>query len=254
MVLLLNMFLSRFADPLYDSFLTLAYPQPCVLCAKNVESRRFGITCVDCWAKTEIFNGDEMLCWKCGATAQPLLRQVAPDTVRCHRCDTQLFEAARACGFYEGTLRESVLLLKRQPSLSGYLCELLIRVAQRPPLCDATRIVPVPLHAQRERRRGFNQAAVIARAVGSKLSLVVDEVSLVRVGASEKYRAGLDAKGRHDTVANAFMVRFPQLIAGEKVLLVDDVFTTGATASSCTEALLEAGAGAVHVLTIARPR
>jgi predicted amidophosphoribosyltransferase len=114
--------------------------------------------------------------------------------------------------------------------------------------------VPVPLHAERERRRGFNQAVTIARAVGSKLRLVIDDVSLVRVGGSEKYRAGLDVKGRHDTVANAFAVRLPQLIADEKVLLIDDVFTTGATASSCTEALLKAGAKAVHVLTIARPR
>ena len=248
------MFLTRISDPIYDAFLTLAYPQPCALCKKNVEKRRFGAACADCWASTEIFTGNETLCWKCGAIAPGLLAHVDAETVRCHRCDTQLFESARACGFYEGALRESVLLLKRQPTLSDYLVELLIRVAQRPPLDATTRIVPVPLHAERERRRGFNQAVIIARAVGSKLRLVVDDVSLVRVGGSEKYRAGLDVKGRHDTVANAFVVRIPQLIADEKVLLIDDVFTTGATASSCTGALLKAGAKAVQVLTIARPR
>jgi ComF family protein len=253
-LLLPFMFLTRIADPLYDALLTLAYPQACALCRKNVENRRFGAACIDCWASTEIFTGNETLCWKCGAIAPTFVAHVAADTVRCHRCDCQLFEAARACGFYEGALRESVLLLKRQPTLCDYLAELLIRVAQRPPLDCATRIVPVPLHAERERRRGFNQAVTIARAVGSKLRLVIDDVSLVRVGGSEKYRAGLDVKGRHDTVANAFAVRLPQLIADEKVLLIDDVFTTGATASSCTEALLKAGAKAVHVLTIARPR
>ena len=80
----------------------------------------------------------------------------------------------------------------------------------------------------------------------------LDEVSLVRVSSSEKYRSGLDAKGRRDTVAGAFEVRHPRLIANEDVLLVDDVFTTGATASTCAETLVAAGAKSVFVLTISR--
>jgi predicted amidophosphoribosyltransferase len=65
-------------------------------------------------------------------------------------------------------------------------------------------------------------------------------------------RTGLDAKGRHDTVAGAFEVRHPRLVAGERILLVDDVFTTGATVSSCAETLLAAGARSVYVLTVAK--
>ena len=80
----------------------------------------------------------------------------------------------------------------------------------------------------------------------------LDEVSLVRVSSTEKYRAGLDAKGRRDTVTGAFEVRHPRLIANENVLLVDDVFTTGATVSACAAALLGAGAHNVFVLTISR--
>ncbi|HJX91956.1 MAG TPA: uracil phosphoribosyltransferase [Pyrinomonadaceae bacterium] len=171
----------------------------------------------------------------------------------CHRCDALLFDFARASGVYEGALRESVLLLKRQPNLSATLIELLVAAALRSPLDTATRIVPVPLHPEREQRRGFNQAAIIAHAIASKLGLVVDEQSLVRVVASEKYRAGLDSTGRHQTVTDAFVVRLPQLIAQETVLLIDDVLTTGATASSCAAALLRAGAKSVQVLTIARP-
>ena len=82
--------------------------------------------------------------------------------------------------------------------------------------------------------------------------LPLDEVSVVRVSSSEKYRAGLDAKGRRDTVAGAFEVRQPRLVAGENILLVDDVFTTGATVSACSQALLAAGANSVFVLTISR--
>jgi ComF family protein len=247
------MFLTRPADRLYDALLTLTFPQACALCAKSVETRRLGSCCSDCWAATQIFDGNDALCWKCGANASGSSRPVAANQILCHRCDALLFESARACGFYEGALRESVLLLKRQPTLSAALIDLLVSAGTRPPLNAATRIVPVPLHPEREQRRGFNQAAIIARAIASKLNLVVDEQSLVRIVASEKYRAGLDSKGRHETVTDAFVVRFPQLIAQETLLLIDDVLTTGATASSCAAALLEAGAKSVLVLTIARP-
>jgi len=93
---------------------------------------------------------------------------------------------------------------------------------------------------------------IVAEVLSKRLRLPLDEVSLVRVSSTEKYRAGLDAKGRRDTVAGAFEVRHPKLIANENVLLVDDVFTTGATVSACAEALLTAGAQKVFVLTISR--
>jgi predicted amidophosphoribosyltransferase len=100
--------------------------------------------------------------------------------------------------------------------------------------------------------RGFNQASIIAHALSKSLGLPVDEVSLLRVSGTEQYRAGLDAKGRQDTVAGAFQVRHSRLVADEDILLIDDVFTTGATVSACAEALGQAGAKSVFVLTIAR--
>ena len=247
------MFLTHTADRLYDAVLTLSFPQPCALCAKSVESRRLGSCCIGCWETTRIFNGNEALCWKCGAPASVSLHPTSPDQILCHHCDSLLFDSARSCGVYEGALRESVLLLKRQPNLCATLVDLLVDAALRSPLDTATRIVPVPLHPEREHLRGFNQAAIIARAVASRLGVVMDEQSLVRVVASEKYRAGLDSTGRHQTVTDAFEVRLPQLIAQETVLLIDDVLTTGATASSCAAALMKAGAISVQVLTIARP-
>jgi ComF family protein len=164
----------------------------------------------------------------------------------------QEFSAARAVGPYEGALRESVLQLKRRPHVTSQLEALLIAVAKREPLSLSTRIIPVPLHPKRQRSRGFNQAAIIAEVLSKGLRLPLDEVSLVRVTSTEKYRAGLDAKGRRDTVVGAFEVRHPRLITNENVLLVDDVFTTGATVSACSEALLAAGAQNVFVLTISR--
>jgi ComF family protein len=170
------------------------------------------------------------------------------------RGESHGFTVARAAGFYEGALRESVLLLKRQPHIASHLAELLVDVARREPLNTSTMIIPVPLHEERMRSRGFNQASIVAHALSKSLRLPLDETSLRRISSSEKYRAGLDAKGRMETVSGAFQVRHPRLVRDEIVLLVDDVFTTGATVSACAETLIHAGAKAVFVLTIARAR
>ena len=92
----------------------------------------------------------------------------------------------------------------------------------------------------------------MAQALSKSLRLPLDEVSLVRVAWSGKYRAGLDSKGRQETVAGAFAVRHRKLVENEDILLVDDVFTTGATVSACAEALKTAGARNVFVLTLGR--
>ena len=235
-----------------DALLTLAYPQACAICDCSVERRRFGVACEACWNATKIFAGDETICWKCGVLALGDVPPELRDQVRCRRCDSQSYTAARAVGYYEGALRESVLLLKRQPHLSQQLQELLVAAAKRNPVNASTRILPVPLHPKRMNSRGFNQASLIAHALSKSLELPLDEVSLCRVSGAEEYRAGLDPKGRRDTVAEAFQVRHPALIQGEDVLLVDDVFTTGATVSTCAEVLSRAGAASVFVLTIAR--
>jgi len=235
---------------LHDSLLALAYPQPCAICGRSVEQHKFGVACEQCWHDTRIFTGSHALCWQCGLPA--LAESLLPDQVRCRRCDDLSFTAARAIGPYEGALRESVLALKRQPRISRHLQSLLLAAAAVEPLNVCTRIMPVPLHAKRLRTRGFNQASVIAELLARELNLALDEVSLIRVSESEKYRAGLDAKGRRDTVAGAFAVRHHRLVANEDILLVDDVFTTGATVSACAETLLAAGASQVFVLTLAR--
>jgi ComF family protein len=237
---------------IYDALLTLAYPQICAICCRSVEQRKFGVVCEACWNATRIFTGSETICWKCGVPAVAEVRPELRDQVRCRRCDSQSFNAARAVGSYEGALRESVLLLKQQPHLAQHLEALLVAAAMRDPLNTSSRIIPVPLHAKRMRTRGFNQASLIAQVLSKRLKLPSDEVSVLRVSGSEKYRAGLDAKGRQDTVAGAFEVRYPRLVANEAILLVDDVFTTGATVSACAEVLAKAGAKTVFVLTIAR--
>ena len=246
------MFLTK-PSLLIDALLSVAYPHACRLCGKNVESRAFGVVCSECWKLTRLFSELDPICWKCGGLL-PGRTFVDPVDLRCRTCELQSFTAARSCGLYEKALRQSVLELKRRPNLASYLRSLLQNIATQSPLNQATRIIPVPLHRRRQRDRGFNQAAVIARSVSAALKVPIDKESLVRSQFSEKHRAGLDAQGRRDTVVNAFVITNQRLIQNERILLIDDVLTTGATASSCASALADAGAGSVYVLTIARSR
>ena len=224
-----------------DALLTLAYPQTCAMCGRSVEERKYGVACESCWQGTRIFADDDEICWKCGSPGPA-----------CGRCKPLAFTVARAVGMYKGALRESVLMLKRRPYVPPHVENLLVATARREPLNMSKVIMPVPLHLERIRARGFNQASVLAQALSKSLRLPVDDGSLLRVSGSEKYRAGLDVKGRRDTVAGAFKVSHPRIVVGEDILLVDDVFTTGATVSACAEALLGAGAKSVFVLTLAR--
>jgi competence protein ComFC len=154
---------------------------------------------------------------------------------------------------YEGALRASIIALKREPQVAKNLALLMWDLCQRAPLNRATRIVPVPLHPEREKQRGFNQAAVLAVALSKLANLPLAEGALVRTRHTDRHRAGMDAQARRESVAQVFAVAQPRIIAGEHVLLVDDVFTTGSTVSACARVLLEAGAEQVSVLTIARP-
>ncbi len=245
--------LVRQLDALYDATLALVYPMACAACGvAHVERRADVPACAACWQTTRIYTGAETCCWKCGALALGEVTAEKRDSVRCRRCAAEGFTAARAVGAYEGALRAAVLNLKRAPHVGPHLTDLLCATLSRPPLVAATRIIPVPLHLERERERGFNQAALLARALARQTGLPCDEWSLVRTTHTTQHRAGMDARARRATVEAAFQVARPRLVAGERMLLVDDVFTTGATASACAHTLKAAGADEVFVLTVAR--
>lgn len=246
------MFLAQTTSSLYDAALALVYPRSCAVCEASVERRFDGVACAACWQTTRLFSGDELMCEKCGLVLMEAMPQTRKVEVRCRRCDAEPFTAARSCGVYEAALRASVLALKSEPYVAARLSNMLCEAQRRAPLSSATRIIPVPLHKERERERGFNQAAVLGHALAAKTNLSCDEWSLTRTLHTARHRAGMDAQARRETVESAFEVRHARLVAGERILLVDDVFTTGATASACAKALKEAGADAVFVLTLAR--
>lgn len=176
--------------------------------------------------------------------------------VRCAACMARprAFDRARAACLYDEASRDLILKLKHadRTDLAGLMARWLSRSA-RPLLEDVDMVVPVPLHRWRLLRRRYNQAAEIARplAVLSGTPYLPDTLVRRRATATQ---AGKSGSGRRRNVANAFHVPASRAsrVAGLRILLIDDVLTTGATAEGCARALKAAGAARVDVAVIAR--
>jgi ComF family protein len=238
---------------LRDAALATIYPSSCRVCGAMIESWRDGLACAKCWEEIEGSNWLACFCAKCGLPLQPLPAHVSPSERRCGRCDDMAFTCARACGPYEGALRESVLWLKTHPQLSPRLRRLLIATfSSATDLHSSESIIPMPLHASRLAERTFNQSEIIAKALASSTGLLIDTASLVRIKKTEMHRAGMGVRERSASLRKAFRVRAPRLIEDRIVLLIDDVMTTSSTAHESAQTILEGGARAVNVLTLAR--
>ncbi len=170
----------------------------------------------------------------------------------CHRCDEHFYDAASAVGVYEYALSASVLNLKREPFVAERLSKLFVSRFHNSAFQSATKILPVPLSKKRFLERGFNQAAALAKILAEQTRIPIDVQTLVRQIHTPMHRATMDSKAREASVKDAFEVKRPKLIEGENILLIDDIFTSGATVSNCAKALKEKGAGQVYVLTVAR--
>jgi ComF family protein len=161
------------------------------------------------------------------------------------------FDCAYSYGYYEGPLRKLIHLFKYSgmkplgKRLAGLLCRALPEEVER---YDA--VVPMPLHWRRRWRRGFNQSEILARLLAKERGVrMLDVVKRVRPTAVQ---AGLTNSNRRKNVAGAFRVFRKTQVAGKRILLIDDVLTTGATAAACASALKRAGASSVTLLTLAR--
>ncbi len=234
---------------LQNSFFSLIYPQECRVCGSHVENHTDGVACGECWSATRMFDGSEMLCDKCGAF---FADKAAPVPVYCHKCDDHYYEKAAAIGVYEKAMAAAILRLKTVPSLPKRIRSMMPATQRVDIFEGADLLVPIPLSRRRCFERGFNQAEVIADAFSRSFRIPLDKHSLARKLHTPIHRIGMDKKARELTVKNAFEVMRPKLVAGKNILLVDDVFTSGATASACAKILKKHGAARVNVLTLAR--
>jgi ComF family protein len=203
------------------------------------------------------------VCSVCGERLVSLHAFTIPDDApRCGLCRRleQPYARAAAYGSYEGGLRDLIHMLKYQGvrPAANVLGRMLAEVLDglRPAIGEANvMVVPVPLHSAKFRQRGFNQAEVIAKVAlklaggPSKYALIPDALERTRDTQSQ---IGLTRHQRRENLRGAFRVKRPDAIAGQQVLLVDDVLTTGTTASECSRILRRAGAPRVWVATVAR--
>jgi ComF family protein len=166
------------------------------------------------------------------------------------RAGARGFDAAYCFGFYEGALRELIHLLKYDgmKPLAGPLSAYLSRALPLDESFDA--VVPMPLHWRRRFQRGFNQAAVLAQDVARRRKIPV--LHAVRRVRDTRTQTGLTNAKRRENVSGAFRAGHGSPLEGLRILLVDDVMTTGATGSACASALKRAGAKSVTMLTLAR--
>jgi ComF family protein len=234
-----------------DAVIGLAFPQMCVLCAAPIESLDDGVTCAACWQNMPRAMSEHR-CARCGLP-QYAQRRSADLLSPCSQCREAAFTLLRFVGPYDGALRENLLFLKHHPHICQRTRAMIMETYQREDkLHSATRVMPVPLHPLRRKERGFNQAELIAQIIARQAKIAFDRQTIIRIKHTERHRAGMDARARAKSLAAAFAIRRPEHIRNQAVLLVDDVFTTGATLNACSQALLEAGARAVYGFAVAR--
>lgn len=200
-------------------------------------------TCAACDARV---RPQVVFCQACAATIEP-----PPEAEDAAPTDPRLAPTVAFAAF-GGALATALRRLKYQdrPDLAAPLGHLARHAARRAGL-TADLIVPVPLHPRRLVDRGYNQAALIAAEVAVELEAPLAARALIRLRNTPQ-QAHLAREARLGNVRQAFRARDPREIQGRRVVLVDDVATTGATITACAEALLAAGAASVTAIVVAR--
>jgi ComF family protein len=231
--------LSEGARRVFKSTLDLIFPPRCVSCGRP------GVDlCRECAASLPRVEGPT--CPVCG---QP--QSTAGRCVRCRR-QPPAFSSVRSAFRYEGAVRKAIVAFKynRQPALVDPLADAMASALPRPDM-ESPLLCAVPLHPERQRERGYNQAALLAQGLGRSWNIAVaDGEALSRVRATPQ-QVELDYAARQLNVKGAFAAQ-ASLVANRDIVLVDDVCTTGATLDACAEALLVQGARSASAVTLAR--
>lgn len=239
----------------------LLFPPRCVAC------HRLGAwLCAKCLAEIDTIRPP--VCQRCGLplnehyasppAGSPSIGESLGGALICDRCERQPspLDGIRACAFHDGALRKAIHQFKYQDlrSLAGPLGKLMSQSWAEffPTNHDIDVITPVPLHAARQRERGYNQAALLARKLGYDIQRPVVEDTLVRAKPTLP-QINLTAQERRNNVRGAFQTVNSSL-AGKRVLLVDDVYTTGSTLEAACQALRANDAASVWAYTLARAR
>ena len=234
----------------WHSLVDVLFPPRCQSCGRVTGKLTAGIFCETCTGEIQYINPP--LCPVCGA---PHGAGEGGDRL-CRDCLTtpKPFQIARSAAVYAGGLLQVIHRFKyhHHPELGAALGQLLLDGTYAGlPWEDFTVLVPVPLHIRRLRERGFNQALLMARTLSARCGVPVDFLSLERERDTPP-QTRMGRRERRENIRGAFVVARREMIRGQRVLLIDDVYTTGSTLAECARVLLDSGAARVGVLTLAR--
>lgn len=221
--------------------LDLIYPPHCVICREAGE----GYLCPACTEKIDLIVPP--VCRKCGTPCE---------RYTCGECEGReyAFECARSAGIFDGVLRDAIHALKygNHIVMVEPLARIMIDAFPSTYFARAVDVlVPIPIHFSRMVDRGFNQSEELAKELARRVGLPV-EASVLRKRRKTKHQVELPFDARAINVRGSFAARHAEKIRGRRVLLVDDVFTTGSTLDEAARVLLSAGASSVRAYTLAK--
>lgn len=228
-----------------ETAITFLYPAECHVCNGFLRVAAMPYICADCWQDIQFV--EPPWCDICGT----------PDVSGC--CDDcaispPRYGKLRSIAFYQTTLQQAIHLFKfkKKKAFASHLIQLIN--AHIPVDCNIPEydfVLPIPIHKKRLRERGFNQAMLLANGIAKAEGLPVLADALVRKRHTVA-QSGLDKAARQQNIVGAFEVRNPERIRGKRLLIIDDVFTTGATIREAVSELWTADPAEVDVLTLAR--
>ncbi|MDD2335236.1 MAG: ComF family protein [Geobacteraceae bacterium] len=234
----------------FKAFLDILFPPRCHVCRCFLAEPTDIHLCDGC--REKILTVRSPLCTICGV---PFATENGIDHTCGHCLTTQRpFAGARAAARFEGPLQELIHRFKygRKIHLSRPLGLLTATaLGNFHPATSADCIIPVPLHRRRLRERGFNQSQLIGQILAKSWEIPLSVHNLRRIHWT-KPQTGLSAAERERNIRNAFEVALPDRVKGKRLLLVDDVYTTGSTVTECAKTLRQSGAKEIHVITVAR--
>jgi competence protein ComFC len=236
-----------------DALVSVIFPSACRICDRLLTSASRVPICRECLSSFE--RVPSIICEVCGRPL-PGLTPKGGEPLLCPACQAQTyaFDRVRSFAVYVDAVVRAILLLKFEQiePLGVWFSERLAEMVN----VDGGRfsadvVVPVPLHRKREKERGYNQAALLSKPLARRLRLPHRAVLLMRTRPRPDKQV-LSLEERWESVRGAFATRPGSQVDNLRVLLVDDVLTTGATLDACARALREAGAKSVIGLTVAR--
>ena len=236
-------------EQLREGLLDFIFPRNCLCCRRHAPDPKFPPVCDSC-LKTVEFNGPPF-CLRCSRRLQNLSAEGICDTCQRHE---MAFDCAWAAVAFNNTTRHLIHAFKYQhkTALRKIFAHLILDFLNQYKITleHYDCLMPIPLHPARLRERGFNQAQLLAQQLQKEIKIPLQTHGLVRAHPTLT-QTQLSSKERFTNLKGAFRIKHPEDIKGKNILLIDDLLTTGATASEAASVLKQHGAGRVGVVTVA---